>query len=209
MAVLRHGFEDSRFPGIQIGKLAESFIDMQRTLQRYLKDLERNHQFIRDTFGRYVSEEIVDSILAQPNGLHLGGKLVVEIDHRMAQTETFDRLRDVRGLVREVRRTDEGRVDVAPRERACIEEISRGVELGRVGSELHQDRAVCTGGVLVPVDGHCRPGELAAVIAGDEELSRNVCQVKDLEARTSVEVSLENSPDVVAAIQQILTRDEA
>ncbi len=43
--------------------------------QRYLKDLERNHQFIRDTFGRYVSEEIVDSILAQPNGLHLGGKM--------------------------------------------------------------------------------------------------------------------------------------
>lgn len=43
--------------------------------QRYLKDLERNHQFIRDTFGRYVSEEIVESILAQPNGLHLGGKM--------------------------------------------------------------------------------------------------------------------------------------
>lgn len=43
--------------------------------QRYLKDLETNHQFIRDTFGRYVSEEIVDSILAQPNGLHLGGKM--------------------------------------------------------------------------------------------------------------------------------------
>jgi adenylate cyclase len=43
--------------------------------QRYLKDLEQNHKFIRDTFGRYVSEEIVDSILAQPNGLHLGGKM--------------------------------------------------------------------------------------------------------------------------------------
>lgn len=43
--------------------------------QRYRKDLEQNHKFIRDTFGRYVSEEIVDSILAQPKGLHLGGKM--------------------------------------------------------------------------------------------------------------------------------------
>ena len=42
--------------------------------QLYLQDLERSHRFIRDTFGRYVSEEIVDNILAQPDGMHLGGK---------------------------------------------------------------------------------------------------------------------------------------
>ena len=42
--------------------------------QLYRQDLERSHRFIRDTFGRYVSEEIVDNILAQPDGMHLGGK---------------------------------------------------------------------------------------------------------------------------------------
>ena len=36
-------------------------------------------EHIRDTFGRYVSEEIVDSILAQPNGLHLGGKRAIAL----------------------------------------------------------------------------------------------------------------------------------
>jgi adenylate cyclase len=42
--------------------------------QQYLKDLEQSHQLIRDTFGRYVSTEIVDNIMAHPEGLDLGGK---------------------------------------------------------------------------------------------------------------------------------------
>ncbi len=48
-------------------------------------------------------------------------------------------------------------------------------------------------------------GFRVAVIAGEDELARNVCQVKDLEARTSVEVSLADPIAVVAAIEQILT----
>jgi class 3 adenylate cyclase len=45
------------------------------TEERYREQLERNEQFIRATFGRYVSDEIVASLLEQPEGLELGGDL--------------------------------------------------------------------------------------------------------------------------------------
>ncbi|MGB1140388.1 MAG: adenylate/guanylate cyclase domain-containing protein, partial [Halioglobus sp.] len=37
--------------------------------------LERNEKFIRSTFGRYLSDEIVTDILERPEGLELGGDL--------------------------------------------------------------------------------------------------------------------------------------
>ncbi|MGK0498873.1 MAG: class 3 adenylate cyclase/CheY-like chemotaxis protein [Oceanicoccus sp.] len=39
----------------------------------YRQELERNQRFIRSVFGRYVSEEIVSTILDDPDGLNLGG----------------------------------------------------------------------------------------------------------------------------------------
>lgn len=41
--------------------------------QAYRDELERNQRFIRHTFGRYVSDEIVASLLEEPEGLKLGG----------------------------------------------------------------------------------------------------------------------------------------
>ena len=41
----------------------------------YRQQLERREQFIRATFGRYLSDDIVDEILEQPEGLELGGDL--------------------------------------------------------------------------------------------------------------------------------------
>ncbi len=41
--------------------------------QHYRRELERNEQFIRQVFGRYLSDEIVTSILEKPEGLDLGG----------------------------------------------------------------------------------------------------------------------------------------
>jgi class 3 adenylate cyclase/CheY-like chemotaxis protein len=43
--------------------------------QRYREQLERNEKFIRATFGRYVSEEVVVKLLEEPEGLKLGGDL--------------------------------------------------------------------------------------------------------------------------------------
>lgn len=41
----------------------------------YRQQLERNEKFIRATFGRYLSDEIVTDILERPEGLKLGGDL--------------------------------------------------------------------------------------------------------------------------------------
>jgi len=43
--------------------------------EQYRRQLERNEKFIRATFGRYVSDEIVANLLEQPEGLKLGGDL--------------------------------------------------------------------------------------------------------------------------------------
>jgi adenylate cyclase len=43
--------------------------------ERYRRQLERNEKFIRATFGRYLSDEIVADILERPEGLELGGDL--------------------------------------------------------------------------------------------------------------------------------------
>ncbi|MDG2461153.1 MAG: adenylate/guanylate cyclase domain-containing protein [Luminiphilus sp.] len=41
----------------------------------YRHQLERNERFIRRTFGRYLSDDIVDQLLEAPEGLELGGDL--------------------------------------------------------------------------------------------------------------------------------------
>lgn len=41
----------------------------------YRQQLERNERFIRATFGRYLSDDIVTEILERPEGLELGGDL--------------------------------------------------------------------------------------------------------------------------------------
>jgi len=43
--------------------------------ERYREQLERRERFIRATFGRYLSDEIVEEILEKPEGLELGGDL--------------------------------------------------------------------------------------------------------------------------------------
>ena len=41
---------------------------------QYRSELERNQQFIRHVFGRYLSQEIVEQLLEDPDGLELGGE---------------------------------------------------------------------------------------------------------------------------------------
>ncbi len=42
--------------------------------RRLTAELERHNEFIRKTFGRYLSKEVVESLLASPEGLRLGGE---------------------------------------------------------------------------------------------------------------------------------------
>ena len=51
-------------------------IERKRWLDResqYRSELERNERFIRKVFGRYLSAEIVETLLGDPEGLDLGG----------------------------------------------------------------------------------------------------------------------------------------
>lgn len=56
--------------------------------QRYREELEKNHRFIRKVFGRYLSEEIVSTLLENPDGLDLGG----------AQRKVTVLMADIRGF---------------------------------------------------------------------------------------------------------------
>ncbi len=48
-------------------------IQWRQRERSYLEELERNHRFIRQTFGRYLSTEIVESLIDNPEGQTLGG----------------------------------------------------------------------------------------------------------------------------------------
>src|SRR5882724_6784509 len=48
---------------------------IEADLQTQAEALARRSQFIRDTFGRYVSEEVVAQLLDAPEGFELGGEL--------------------------------------------------------------------------------------------------------------------------------------
>ncbi|MCZ6876263.1 MAG: adenylate/guanylate cyclase domain-containing protein, partial [bacterium] len=51
----------------EVGRLTATFGTMLEGL--------RQRDFIRDTFGRYISQEVVDELLSSPDGLKLGGEL--------------------------------------------------------------------------------------------------------------------------------------
>lgn len=59
--------------------------------QRYRRQLERSERFIRATFGRYLSDDIVTDILERPRGLELGGDRR-EVTIMMADIRGFSRL---------------------------------------------------------------------------------------------------------------------
>ncbi|MBF0541008.1 MAG: HAMP domain-containing protein [Nitrospirae bacterium] len=64
----------------EVGKLTNALIYMRDSLKsmkhiQYLNaELEKRNNFIKEVFGRYLSDEIVTSIISTPKGLELGGK---------------------------------------------------------------------------------------------------------------------------------------
>ncbi len=50
----------------------KSWVDKERLLTA---ELEKNQNFIKNTFGRYLSSEIVSNLLDRPDGLNMGGEL--------------------------------------------------------------------------------------------------------------------------------------
>jgi adenylate cyclase len=57
-----------------MGDFSSAFNSMTRQLKESYEELERRNQFIRKTFGRYTSDEVVEALLDVPDGLELGGE---------------------------------------------------------------------------------------------------------------------------------------
>jgi adenylate cyclase len=58
----------------EMGDLAGNLNRMSGELARLYEELEVRNRFIRDAFGRYLSDEIVESILESPEGMKRGGE---------------------------------------------------------------------------------------------------------------------------------------
>ena len=54
---------------------AQLYDNLELKVAERTRQLELRNEFIRKTFGRYVSDDVVDSILDEPGGLELGGEL--------------------------------------------------------------------------------------------------------------------------------------
>ncbi|MBF0427444.1 MAG: response regulator [Magnetococcales bacterium] len=57
-----------------ITALNNSLVEVLAEQKKMNNLLDRANQFIRTTFGRYMSEDVVNTILNSPNGLRLGGE---------------------------------------------------------------------------------------------------------------------------------------
>ncbi|MBK6579471.1 MAG: AAA family ATPase [Sandaracinaceae bacterium] len=54
---------------------AQLYDSLELKVAERTRQLELRNEFIRKTFGRYLSDDVVDSILDEPRGLELGGEL--------------------------------------------------------------------------------------------------------------------------------------
>ncbi len=57
---------------LRAGLNRKRWVDKERHLSN---ELEKSHRFIKNTFGRYLSTEIVNNLLEKPHGLDMGGSL--------------------------------------------------------------------------------------------------------------------------------------
>jgi len=59
---------------LHIANLSKSLKKANERVEKQKRELEIRNRFIKKTFGRYLSDEIVESILETPQGLKLGGE---------------------------------------------------------------------------------------------------------------------------------------
>ena len=47
---------------------------VEAELKKLAEQVELRNRFIRETFGRYLTDEVVDTVLKSPSGLQMGGE---------------------------------------------------------------------------------------------------------------------------------------
>ena len=72
---LSEALEQERDDLVTMLEMASDHADaIEADLQHKADELEAHNQFVRDTFGRYVSDDVVAQLLDSPEGLELGGE---------------------------------------------------------------------------------------------------------------------------------------
>ena len=134
-----------------MGDFSTAFNTMTRQLKDSYQELERRNQFIRKTFGRYTSDEVVEALLDVPDGLKLGGE----------EREVTILMSDLRGFTAMAARLTpqevigclnlylESMVEVITRYQGTIDEIIGDAILVLFGApmpcEQHASKAVACG----------------------------------------------------------------
>jgi class 3 adenylate cyclase len=125
--------------------------ELRRTLAAKNVELARAHELVRRAFGRYVSEEIAESILQSPEGLELGGE-EREVTILMSDLRGFTALAarlTPRDVIASLNLYLEAMVDVIGRYQGTIDEILGDAILVIFGAPVacndHATRAVACG----------------------------------------------------------------
>ncbi|MBN7796054.1 response regulator [Parahaliea mediterranea] len=107
----------------------------------YRQQLERSEKFIRATFGRYLSDEIVTDILERPEGLELGGDLR-EVTIMMSDIRGFTTLSEhlePAQVVRMLNRYLGAMTDIIMAHQGTIDEFLGDAILAVFGAPLQRD----------------------------------------------------------------------
>ena len=114
----------------EVGRLSASFAGMLEGL--------RQRDFIRDTFGRYISKEVVDTLLGSPDGLKLGGdrrEITLLVSDLRGFTSLAGRL-PPEEVIRILNRYLERVVEILTRYRATVDEFQGDGILAFFGAPL-------------------------------------------------------------------------
>ena len=114
----------------EVGRLATSFEGMIEGLKQ--------RDFIRDTFGRYISKEIVDELLNSPDGLKLGGE-VREVTFLVSDLRGFTALSsrlEPGEVIDVVNRFLEPMVEIITKHRGTVDEFQGDGILAFFGAPL-------------------------------------------------------------------------
>ncbi|MFQ5852263.1 MAG: adenylate/guanylate cyclase domain-containing protein [Candidatus Binatia bacterium] len=114
----------------EVGRLANAFESM-------IGGLKQRH-FIRDTFGRYISQQVVDELLSSPDRLRLGGELR-EVTFLVSDLRGFTALSSRMKpdeVIQIVNRFLEPMVDIITRYRGTVDEFQGDGILAFFGAPL-------------------------------------------------------------------------
>ena len=104
--------------------------------------LEERNRFVREMFGRYVAEDVVDHLLDSPDGLSLGGKQL-RVTMLSAELRGFTALAErlqPEDVVRLLNRYFEAMFDIATQHRGTISDIASAGFLVLFGAPIEQKR---------------------------------------------------------------------